>query len=105
MMIVVPDFIERSMAEKAIVQAKEKKLPALSRLRFERLEEGRAVQTLHVGSYDDEGPILRRLHQEFLPAEALIPAGHHHEIYLSDPCKTAAEKLDTILRQPVLPAS
>ena len=105
MMIVVPNFIERSMAEEAIVKAKEKKgLPALPRLRFEQLEEGRAVQILHIGSYDDEGPVLKRLHQDFLPAHRLTPSGHHHEIYLSDPRKTPAEKLKTILRQPVRPA-
>lgn len=106
MMIAVPDFIERPKAEEAIVKAKEKKgAPALSRLRFERLEEGQAVQTLHIGSYDDEGPILKSLHHEFLPAHRLIMSGHHHEIYLSDPRKTPAEKLKTILRQPVRPAS
>jgi hypothetical protein len=27
--------------------------------------------------------------------------GRHHEIYLSDPRRTAPEKLRTILRQPV----
>jgi hypothetical protein len=102
MMIAVPDFVEAAMAGDAIVKAREKKqLPALPRLRFERLNEGPAVQTLHIGAYDDEGPILKRLHQEFLPAHRLAPSGHHHEIYLSDPRKTAAEKLKTILRQPV----
>jgi hypothetical protein len=102
MMIVVPDFIERSMAERAITRAIGKKaLPALTKLRFERLEEGQVVQTLHIGAYDDEGPILKRLHEEFLPANGLTEAGHHHEIYLSDPRKTAAGKLKTILRQPV----
>lgn len=102
MMIVVPDFIERSMAERAIAKAIEKKrLPALSNLRFERLEEGRAVQTLHIGSYDHEGPILKRLHEEFLPANGLTETGHHHEIYLGDPRRTPADKLKTILRQPV----
>lgn len=104
MMIVVPDFIEQSMAEQAIVRtAKKKALPALSKLRFTRLKEGQAVQTLHIGSYDDEGPILQKLHEEFLPANDLAEAGHHHEIYLSDPRKTRAEKLKTILRQPVRP--
>ena len=90
MMIVVPDFIAHSMAERAITKAIGKKaLPALTKLRFERLEEGRVVQTLHIGSYDDEGPILKRLHEEFLPANGLTEAGHHHEIYLSDPRKTS----------------
>ena len=103
-MIAVPDFVERSLVEDAIAKAKGKKgLPALQRLRVERLEESQAVQTLHVGSYDDEGPILDRLHREFLPAHRLVPSGHHHEIYLSDPRKTPAEKCKTILRQPVEP--
>lgn len=102
MMIAVPDFIGRPMAEKAIAQAAAKKdLPAISKLRFERLEEGQAVQTLHIGSFDDEGPILAHLHREFLPANELVESGHHHEIYLSDPRKTPAAKLKTILRQPV----
>jgi hypothetical protein len=90
------------MAERAIATAIGKKaLPALTKLRFERLEEGQVVQTLHIGAYDDEGPILKRLHEEFLPANGLAETGHHHEIYLSDPRKTLAAKLKTILRQPV----
>jgi hypothetical protein len=102
MMIAVPDFVEAAMAREAIVKARQKKpLPALPRLRFERLHEGPAVQTLHIGAYDDEGPILKRLHQEFLPSHQFAPSGHHHEIYLSDPRKIAAGKLKTILRQPV----
>lgn len=61
---------------KAIVNACAKKqLPALVRLRFEQLAEGRAVQTLHIGAYDDEGPILQRLHYVFLPAQRLAPSG------------------------------
>ena len=106
MMIMVPDFIEQAMAEEAVIQAQEKKgLPALSKLRFARLEEGRAVQTLHIGSYADEGPVLRRLHQEFIPANGLVEAGLHHEVYLGDPRKTPDEKLRTLLRQPVRPAT
>jgi hypothetical protein len=31
----------------------------------------------------------------------LAKNGHHHEIYLNDPRKTAPEKLKTILREPV----
>ncbi|MEP9351952.1 GyrI-like domain-containing protein [Xanthobacter sp. KR7-225] len=102
MMILVPDFVGDAMAKEAIARTKaKKKLPGLSKLCVTRLEEGRVAQTLHVGSYDDEGPILERLHGEFLPANGLAPTGHHHEIYLSDPRKTAADKLKTVLRQPV----
>jgi hypothetical protein len=59
------------------------------------------VQILHIGSYDDEGPALHRLHTEFMPANGLAFAGPHHEIYLNDARRTPPEKLRTILRQPV----
>jgi hypothetical protein len=56
---------------------------------------------LHVGSYDDEGPVLAKLHHEYLAANDLRMSGHHHEIYLSDPHRTEPARLKTILRQPV----
>lgn len=101
MMIMVPDFIDSRMAERAVAAAGRKAPKALPKLRLERLEEGLAVQTLHIGSYDEEGPVLKALHEEFLPANGLVETGHHHEIYLGDPRKTPPHKLKTILRQPV----
>lgn len=65
------------------------------------LDEGLSVQILHIGSYDDEAPTLRRLHHEYMPANGLGFSGPHHEIYLSDVRRVAPEKLKTILRQPV----
>ena len=104
LMILVPGFVERPLVDRAIANALHKKgLPALSKLRFEELDEGKVVQTLHVGSYDEEGPILRTMHEVFLPKNGLTYAGRHHEIYLSDPRKVPAGKLKTILRQPVKP--
>ena len=61
------------------------------------------MQILHVGSYDDEAPTIHRLHHEFLQANGLVENGRHHEIYLSDPRRSAPDKLKTILRQPVRP--
>ena len=102
MMILQPEWITREMFEEAAGQvAKQKALPALPRLRLETYHEGLSVQIMHVGSYDDEGPVLQRLHREFLPENGLEPAGKHHEIYLGDPRKVAPEKLKTVLRQPV----
>lgn len=72
-------------------------------LRTLRLEEGRSLQIMHVGSYDDEGPTLARLHGEIMPAEGLTWNGRHHEIYLSDPRRVAPERMRTVLRQPVRP--
>jgi hypothetical protein len=39
----------------------------------------------------------------FLRQHDLVPNGHHHEIYLTDPSRVAPEKMRTVLRQPVLP--
>lgn len=104
MMIVQPDWITPELVDEALA-ARKKQLPALDLIRFEHYAEGRSVQILHVGSYDDEGPTLARLHDEYLPANGLTPTGRHHEIYLSDPRKTEPAKLRTILRQPVTAAS
>jgi hypothetical protein len=102
MMIAQPDWITPEMVGSALAAARtSKQLPALDLVRFERCTEGRCVQLLHIGSYDDEGPALERLHEEFLPANGLVPVGRHHEIYLSDARRTEPAKLRTILRQPV----
>ncbi|CAL4868335.1 hypothetical protein MMA231_02640 [Asticcacaulis sp. MM231] len=102
MMILQPDWIEKGHLCAALSEVVMKKgLPGLEKVRLERLDEGLSAQILHVGPYDDEGPVLQRLHEEWLPAQGLIETGKHHEIYLSDPRKTAPEKLKTILRQPV----
>lgn len=102
MMLMVPDWIGPKMIDAVIARvAKKKAPPALDKLRVEVLEEGRAVQVLHVGSYDGEGPVLEKMHKAFIPENGLTMTGRHHEIYLSDPRRVAAEKLKTILRQPV----
>lgn len=102
MMIMVPDWIGPALIAGTMKAVRAKKgLPGLERLRVEALEEGKAVQVLHIGPYDDEGPVLDRLHNQFLPQKELSPTGKHHEIYLSDPRRAAPERLRTILRQPV----
>ena len=59
-----------------------------------------AAQILHVGPYSEVTPTIDRLHT-FIKEQGLHLCGKHHEIYLSDPRRTAPEKLKTILRQPV----
>lgn len=105
MMIMTPDWIDREMIQAAVEQVVARRRPTrLAEVRFETLREGRCIQTLHVGSFDDEAPVLARMHHEFVPAHGLRLVGKHHEIYLSDPRKTVPERLRTILRQPVRPA-
>lgn len=102
MMIMTPDWVTQEMYVTACAQVqKAKDPPALPKLHLQNFHEGLAVQIMHIGAYDDEGPVLARLHREFLPQNDYIERGKHHEIYLSDPRKVAADKLKTVLRQPV----
>ncbi len=101
-MILTPDWISGEMFEEALAFVSAKNKPAsLDKLRLAELNEGKVVQTLHLGSFDDEGPVLNAMHEEFIPDNGLEMRGKHHEIYFSDFRKTAPEKLRTILRQPV----
>lgn len=101
LLLMVPDWIEESAVESAIEAKRAAGEPAV---RQEVLSEGRCIQTLHLGSFDDEAPVLARLHDEVIPQAGLRMVGTHHEIYLSDARRTAPERMRTILRQPVAPA-
>lgn len=106
LLLLVPDWIDQAMVDAAVEQVAAKDPPArLGDVRFDLLDEGLCVQTLHIGSFDDEGPVLQKLHEEFIPSQGLTPTGHHHEVYFSDFRRTAPDKLRTLLRQPVAQAS
>jgi hypothetical protein len=102
LLIMQPEWIDAGLVDTARRAVEAKGAPTrLHDIRFATLDEGLCVQTLHVGSFDDEAPVLARLHDEFIPANGLRMTGRHHEVYLSDPRRTAPEKLRPILRQPV----
>ncbi|GAA0466392.1 hypothetical protein Aca07nite_77050 [Actinoplanes capillaceus] len=102
LMIMVPGWIDQDMFAAAVEQTAAKAGPRrLHDVRLGELSEGRCVQTLHVGSYDDEAATLEQMHQRFIPENGLRMTGRHHEIYLSDARKVEPGKLRTILRQPV----
>ncbi|MBA0283177.1 hypothetical protein D7Y44_19635 [Stenotrophomonas maltophilia] len=100
-MIRTPGGVHPAQLETAIAKAGAKLGEPPASLRHDILEEGLCLQTLHVGAYDDEGPILAKLHDELMPSLGYAFAGPHHEIYLSDPRRTEATRLKTVLRQPV----
>ncbi len=104
LMVMMPDHVDGEMVEAAREAAARKAEPSplLGALRFASLDEGLSVQTLHVGPFDDEGPVLEELHHRFLPENGLAFSGRHHEIYLSDLRRVAPARLRTILRQPVV---
>jgi len=100
-MIRQPDEVTAEQVVAAAEQATKKKdLPALANVRLDRLDEGRCAQVMHVGPYDAERPTIEKVFA-FIAAQGLQPRGKHHEIYLSDPKRTAPEKLKTVIRQPV----
>ena len=106
LLILVPDWLSADHVERAREAAAVRRPTApLDRVRLEALDEGSCVQTLHLGPYDAEGPVLADLHDRVLPERGLVETGHHHEIYLGDPRRSAPERLRTILRQPVAPAA
>ncbi|MFF4875705.1 GyrI-like domain-containing protein [Micromonospora sp. NPDC000668] len=106
LMIMAPDWINQDMVTAAVEQAGARNRPArLDDTRLETLSEGRCVQTLHVGSFDEEAEVLAHLHHKFVPGNGLRMVGRHHEIYLSDFRKVAPDKQRTILRQPVTVAA
>ncbi len=101
LMIMQPKLVSADSVTAAIEQVKTKKNPtALPFLRFESYTEGPAVQTLHIGPFSEEGPIVEKLHR-FISDNGNAIAGKHHEIYLSDFRRAAPEKLRTIIRQPM----
>lgn len=100
-MMVQPEHITADLVATATEEARRKKdPPALDRVRFERYREGLAVQIMYFGPYADEAPTIERLHQCAIDRGYQL-RGKHHEIYLSDPRRTAPENLRTVIRQPV----
>ena len=102
LMIMQPDVAAPELWPRALEQAARRGTPGLERLRFERFDEGRSAQILHVGPYSAEPTTIARLHA-FIHSQGLRPRGRHHEIYLGDPRRSAPEKLKTVLRHPVEP--
>ena len=109
-MIRQPEFVTPAVFEWAREEVERKKHLDVSAARLETFAEGLCVQMMHGGPYDDEPASLGRI-EKFIEENGLqnaigcaYPDGRikrHHEIYLSDPRRTAPEKLRTVLRHPV----
>lgn len=99
LMIRQPDFVTENLFEYAINSVKQKKANLnLDSVQFENITEGLCVQSMHIGSYDEE-PKTFKLMEEFCLKNNLKRAEKtHKEIYISDARKTSPEKLKTVLR-------
>lgn len=99
-MICLPDPVTDSMAAEVLPAiTASKQLASGAKARVDHFAEGDAVQILHIGPYAGEAPTIALLHR-YIADHGHSLAGRHHEIYLSDPRKTAAAGLRTIIRQP-----
>lgn len=100
----LPDFVTKTDFDWAVQTAAKKKHLDCSSAEFLTIEEGLCVQIMHVGSYDDE-PASVAVMDEYLAqnsyANDLTAERLHHEIYISDPRKTAPEKRKTVIRHPI----
>jgi len=100
----LPDFITRENFDWAVRQAAWKKKLDCGAAEFLRIDEGLCAQILHIGSFDDEPGSVAKI-DKFIAANGYAKdfgeQRTHHEIYLSDPRKTAPQKCKTIIRLPI----
>ena len=104
-MIRQPVFVTPEVFE-AAKAALSKKKPGLntSMAQLIKLNEGLCVQVMHIGPYDDEPATIAAMEQYVVDNGYAIDLNdnrRHHEIYLSDPRKTAPEKFKTVIRHPI----
>ena len=103
-MIRLPDFVSPEDLDWAVRTASEKKKLDCSPAVFLTVEEGLCVQIMHTGPFDSE-PASVALMDQFLRENGYVndigETRLHHEIYLSDPRRTAPERRKTVIRHPV----
>lgn len=93
--------IDAAAIRKAVKACKTKQdNPALDLVKAKTLREGMCAQTIHVGPYDTVGTTVDAMYA-WIAEHGYTPAGRYHEIYMSDPNRTAPEKLRTLCRVPV----
>lgn len=100
----LPDFVTKKDFDWAIEEAARKKKQDFSKVEFLTYEEGLCVQCMHIGPYDDEPKTVSLMHDFMTEAGYELDITEkrlHHEIYLSDARKVAAERLKTVIRHPI----
>ncbi len=100
----LPDFIKKADFDWAVEAAAKKKKLDCSSAEFITIDEGKCVQIMHLGSFDDEPKSIAMM-DEFIEREGyvndLTAERLHHEIYLSDARKVLPEKWKTVIRHPI----
>jgi len=100
----LPDFVSKTDFDWAIEEATKKKKQDFSRVEFLTYDEGKCVQCMHIGSFDNEPETVEMMHtymEENGYKLDITDERYHHEVYLSDPRKTSISKLKTVIRHPI----
>ena len=102
-MIRQPDWITKEMFDSALESVKKKKSNSyLADISFETIHDGKCIQILHKGAFDDE-PASFEVMDNYCSEQGYERIGEmHREIYLSNANRTEKSKLKTILRYKVM---
>ena len=103
LMIQQPNVIDQDIFAAALENVRKKKPhPLYEDICLQRLPEERAIQVLHVGSYDSEPASFEKMDELAISLGLERCDQVHREIYLSNKNRTPEEKLKTILRYSVV---
>ena len=101
-MIRQPDFITKQMFVNVLEEVKSKKdNPYLTDISFETVCDGKCIQVLHKGAFDDEAVSFELMNAYCLEHGYKRMGKEHREIYLNNANRTEKANLKTILRYKV----
>jgi hypothetical protein len=100
LLIRIPDAVTASDLKRASKEILEKRQIDVTSVKRLAWKEGRCVQMMHIGPYNEVGRSYRQL-DEYAREKGLTVSCPGHEIYISDPRRVAPAKLKTIVRLPV----
>ncbi|WP_304949381.1 GyrI-like domain-containing protein [Streptococcus sinensis] len=102
LMIQQPNVITQDIFAVALENVRKKKPnPLYDDIRLQSFPEERAIQVLHIGSYDSEPDSFEKMDELAISLGLERCDQVHREIYLSNKNRTPEEKLKTILRYAV----
>ncbi|NWG14781.1 MAG: GyrI-like domain-containing protein [Acidobacteria bacterium] len=100
MLVRIPDTVTAADLKKARDEVRRKRGLDTSGVKRWTWKEGRCVQMMHVGPYDQVGRSYSQL-DEYARERGLVASCPAHEIYISNPQRVEPARLKTIIRLPV----
>ena len=101
-MIRQPDFICEDIVQAALERIKIKKPnPLFDEVSFDIMQDGKCVEILHIGAFDDEPISFEKMELFALANNLERMKDYHREIYLNNANRVEKSKLKTILHYSV----